>query len=197
MTEKKDEKELELVQEETASSEEAASDETVDTLNDAAETEQPADETKQLVEEIEELKKKLAEEEERGLRLRADFENFRRRSNLDREASEKYRAQKLLTDILPVLDNFERALQMEPKTEEGTSILKGMEMVYRSLIAAAEGEGLAPIEAEGKEFDPNFHQAVMQEKDDSKPSGIVIAELQKGYMLKDRILRPTMVKVNE
>ena len=95
------------------------------------------------------------------------------------------------------LDNFERALQVEPKTDEGISILKGMDMVYRSLVAAAEEEGLSAIEAEGKEFDPNFHQAVMQEKDESKPSGIVLAELQKGYMLKDRILRPTMVKVNE
>lgn len=196
MTEKKDELELNLQKEETASLEEAASDETVEIQNET-EAQQPEDVTSELQKQIEELKSKLEEEEERGLRARADFENFRRRNNLDRESAEKYRAQKLLTNILPVLDNFERALQVEPKTDEGISILKGMDMVYRSLVAAAEEEGLSAIEAEGKEFDPNFHQAVMQEKDDSKPSGIVLAELQKGYMLKDRILRPTMVKVNE
>jgi molecular chaperone GrpE len=196
LTEKKDEKVLNS-QEEMSSAEEATSEEVTNQISEAEETEQSADEKEKLQKEIEELKLKLEEEEERGLRLRADFENFRRRSNLDRESAEKYRAQKLLTSILPVLDNFERALQVEPKTDEASSILKGMDMVYRSLLAATEEEGLAAIEAEGKEFDPNFHQAVMQEKDESKPSGIVLAELQKGYMLKDRILRPTMVKVNE
>lgn len=194
MTEKNEEKELNVV-DEAIPAEEAASNETEETVIEE-ETATP-DEKELLLEQVEELKKKLEEEEERGLRARADFENFRRRSNLDREAAEKYRSQKLLTDILPVLDNFERALQMETKTDEGASILKGMEMVYRSLITAVETEGLSAIEAEGKEFDPNFHQAVMQENDETKPSGIVLAELQKGYMLKDRILRPTMVKVNE
>ncbi|MFC4411069.1 nucleotide exchange factor GrpE [Chungangia koreensis] len=196
MTEKKDELEQNLQKVETASLEEAASDETVE-LNNETEVQQPEDETSELRKQIEELKNKLEEEEARGLRARADFENFKRRSNLDRESAEKYRAQKILTNILPVLDNFERALQVEPKTDEGISILKGMDMVYRSLVAAVEEEGLSAIEAEGKEFDPNFHQAVMQEKDEAKPAGIVLAELQKGYMLKDRILRPTMVKVNE
>lgn len=196
MTEKKEEKELNL-QEDTSSADEATTEDVTDQISVTEETDQPADEKEKLQKEIEDLKQKLEEEEERGLRLRADFENFRRRSNLDRELAEKYRAQKLLTNILPVLDNFERALQVEPKTDEASSILKGMDMVYRSLLAATGEEGLAAIEAEGKEFDPNFHQAVMQEKDESKPSGIVLAELQKGYMLKDRILRPTMVKVNE
>lgn len=146
---------------------------------------------------IAELQAKLEDEENRHLRLRADFDNMRRRSQLDREAAEKYRAQKLLSDLLPVLDNFERALQVEATSEEATSIVKGIEMVYRSLVEATEKEGLQVIKAEGEAFDPNFHQAVMQEQDSEKEAGVILRELQKGYILKDRVLRPTMVSVNE
>lgn len=143
------------------------------------------------------LQAKLDEEENRHLRLRADFDNLRRRTQLDREAAEKYRAQSLLSDLLPVLDNFERALQIEPTSEEAISIVKGIEMVYRSLIEATEKEGLQVIKAQGEQFDPNVHQAVMQEQDSEKEQGVVLRELQKGYILKDRVLRPTMVSVNE
>lgn len=146
---------------------------------------------------IAELQAKLEDEENRHLRLRADFDNMRRRNQLDREAAEKYRAQKLLSDLLPVLDNFERALQVEATSEEAASIVKGIEMVYRSLIEATEKEGLQVIKAEGEVFDPNFHQAVMQEQDSEKETGVVVRELQKGYLLKDRVLRPSMVSVNE
>ncbi|MFJ7732701.1 nucleotide exchange factor GrpE [Lysinibacillus sp. NPDC097231] len=146
---------------------------------------------------IADLQAKLADEENRHLRLRADFDNMRRRTQLDREAAEKYRAQSLLSDLLPILDNFERALQVEATSEETTSIVKGIEMVYRSLLEAAEKEGLQVIKAEGEQFDPNIHQAVMQEQDSEKETGVVVRELQKGYMLKDRVLRPTMVSVNE
>jgi len=142
-----------------------------------------------------ELQAKLADEENRHLRLRADFDNMRRRQQLDREAAEKYRAQSLLSDLLPVLDNFERALQVETSSEETASIIKGIEMVYRSLLEATEG--LQVIKAEGEQFDPNIHQAVMQEQDSEKETGVVLRELQKGYILKDRVLRPTMVSVNE
>ncbi len=144
-----------------------------------------------------ELQAKLDDEENRHLRLRADFDNMRRRQQLDREAAEKYRAQSLLSDLLPVLDNFERALQVETTSEETASIIKGIEMVYRSLLDATEKEGLQVIKAEGEQFDPNFHQAVMQEQDSEKETGVVLRELQKGYILKDRVLRPTMVSVNE
>ncbi|MGE8005285.1 nucleotide exchange factor GrpE [Lysinibacillus sp. NPDC093216] len=144
-----------------------------------------------------ELQAKLDDEESRHLRLRADFDNIRRRNQLDREAAEKYRAQSLLSDLLPVIDNFERALQVEATSEETASIVKGIEMVYRSLIEATEKEGLQIIKAEGEQFDPNVHQAVMQEQDSEKETGVVLRELQKGYMLKDRVLRPTMVSVNE
>lgn len=151
----------------------------------------------QLNNKILELEAKLQEEESRYLRLRADFDNSRRRSQLDREAAEKYRAQKLLTDLLPVLDNLERALQVEVSSDDAVSLYKGIEMVYRKFIDATKQEGLEAIPAEGEAFDPNVHQAVMQESDSEKESGIVLKELQKGYKLKDRVLRPSMVSVNE
>ncbi|MFE6167612.1 nucleotide exchange factor GrpE [Viridibacillus arvi] len=143
------------------------------------------------------LEQKLDESESRFLRLRADYDNLKRRTQAERIAQEKYRAQNLLTDLLPVLDNFERALQVEATTEDAESMKKGIEMVYRSLIEATTKEGLEPVASEGEAFDPNIHHAVMQEQDDSKEQGIVLQELQKGYKLKDRILRPAMVKVNE
>ena len=148
-------------------------------------------------EKLAELQAKLNEEENRYLRLRADYDNLNRRSKLDREASEKYRAQKLLTDLLPVLDNFERALQVEVSSEEAISLYKGIEMVYKTLVDATEKEGLNVIAAAGEVFDPNVHQAVMQEQDSELEPGVVVRELQKGYILKERVLRPAMVSVNE
>jgi molecular chaperone GrpE len=147
--------------------------------------------------ELELLQQQLDEETNRHLRLRADYENFKRRVHLDREAADKYKAQNLLSNLLPVLDNFERAMQVETESEESQSLRKGLEMVYKTLIEATEREGLQVIEASDVAFDPNLHQAVMTETDDAKESGMVLQELQKGYKYKDRVLRPTMVKVNE
>lgn len=144
-----------------------------------------------------ELEKKLEEADNRHLRLQADFDNFRRRTRLEAEASEKYRAQKLIIDILPAVDNFERALKTETEDEQSKALLQGMEMVYRSLLDALEKEGLQPIEAVGQEFDPHLHQAVMQGEDENFASNIIIEEFQKGYVLKDRVIRPSMVKVNQ
>lgn len=146
---------------------------------------------------IAELTAKLQEEENRYLRLRADYDNMLRRQKLDREAAEKFRAQSLLTDLLPVVDNLERALQVEISSDDANALYKGVEMVYRQFLDAAGREGLEVIAAEGEVFDPNVHQAVMQEQDAEKESGIVLRELQKGYKLKDRVLRPAMVSVNE
>lgn len=146
---------------------------------------------------IAELTAKLEEEENRYLRLRADYDNILRRHKLERESAEKFRAQSLLTDLLPVLDNLERALQVEVTSDDANSLYKGVEMVYRQFLDAAGREGLEAIAAEGEAFDPNVHQAVMQEQDAEKESGIVLRELQKGYKLKDRVLRPAMVSVNE
>ena len=146
---------------------------------------------------LEELQKQLEEQENRYLRLRADYDNLIRRNKLDREAAEKYRSQSLLNNLLPVLDNLDRALQVEVSTEDAQSLYKGVEMVYRQFVDATEKEGLEVIPAEGEVFDPNFHQAVMQEQDSKKESGVILRELQKGYKLKDRVLRPSMVSVNE
>lgn len=146
---------------------------------------------------LQDLQAKLEEEENRYLRLRADYDNTLRRNKLDREAAQKFRAQSLLTELLPVLDNLERALQVEVTSEEAQSLYKGVEMVQRQFLDAVAKEGLEVIAAEGEVFDPNFHQAVMQEQDADKESGIVLRELQKGYKLKDRVLRPAMVSVNE
>ena len=164
-----------------------------ETLEEAA-GEVAVDENEQK---IADLTAKLEEEENRYLRLRADYDNILRRHKLDREAAEKFRAQQLLTDLLPVIDNLERALQVEVTSEDANALYKGVEMVYRQFLDATGREGLEVIAAEGEVFDPNVHQAVMQEQDAEKESGIVLRELQKGYKLKDRVLRPAMVSVNE
>lgn len=167
-----------------------------------ADTETPevdlsAAQEEETVDEAEELRKQLEAEQNKYLRLLADYDNFKRRTQIDKELANKFRSQSLLSDILPVLDNFERALSLQTTSEESASVLKGVEMVQKSLIEAVSREGLEEIKAVGEPFDPNFHQAVMQEKDDSAEPGIVLQELQKGYILKGRVLRPAMVKVNE
>jgi molecular chaperone GrpE len=150
-----------------------------------------------LQEKVNALQAKLADTENRLLRLQADFDNYRRRSLLEREAAEKYRAQSLVLDILPALDNFERAMKVEAKDEQTSSLLQGMEMVYRQLLEALTKEGVEVIEAVGQPFDPHYHQAVMQVEDSQFESNTVVEEFQKGYKLKDRVIRPSMVKVSQ
>ncbi|MBD8015745.1 nucleotide exchange factor GrpE [Planococcus sp. Sa1BUA13] len=167
-----------------------------------ADTETPevdlsAEQEEETVDEAEELRKQLEAEQNKYLRLLADYDNFKRRTQIDKDLANKFRSQSLLSDILPVLDNFERALSLQTTSEESASVMKGVEMVQKSLIEAVSREGLEEIKAVGEPFDPNFHQAVMQEKDDSAEPGTVLQELQKGYILKGRVLRPAMVKVNE
>ncbi|MGN7399709.1 nucleotide exchange factor GrpE [Cytobacillus praedii] len=174
--------------------------EAVETKTDSSEGNEEIsieDQLKAEQEKTAELEAKLEEAENRYFRLQADFENSRRRARLDLEASEKYRAQSLITNLLPAIDNFERALQMEADSEQAKSILQGMEMVYRSLLEALKNEGAEPIEAVGKEFDPHIHQAVMQVEVEGFDSNHVVEEFQKGYILKDRVIRPSMVKVNQ
>ncbi|MER2140081.1 MAG: nucleotide exchange factor GrpE [Priestia megaterium] len=156
-----------------------------------------SEEVNPLQQENDQLKQQLEEEENRYLRLQADFDNFRRRSRLDAEAAQKYRAQSLVSDILPALDNFERALQVNTADEQTKSVLQGVEMVYRQLVEALQKEGVEAIESVGKTFVPYEHQAVMQVEDDEYEPNTVVEELQKGYKLKDKIIRPAMVKVNQ
>ncbi|WP_392449802.1 nucleotide exchange factor GrpE [Staphylococcus massiliensis] len=147
--------------------------------------------------EIEQLKKEVDEKEDQFLRLRAEFENYKRRIQKENETLKKYQSQQVLTDILPTLDNLERALQIEGSDESFQSLKKGVQMVYDSLGKALEENGMEVIETTGHEFDPNVHQAVMQDDNSEYDSSIVTAELQKGYKLKERVLRAAMVKVNQ
>ncbi|MGM0853197.1 MAG: nucleotide exchange factor GrpE [Bacillota bacterium] len=155
------------------------------------------EEEQQESDELSQLEEKLNESENRYLRLRADFDNFRRRVNVESEAKEKYRAQGLITELLPALDNFERALNIDADNDQTKTLLQGMEMVHRSIFEALKKEGVEPIEAVGQEFDPHLHQAVMQTEDENFNSNVVVEEFQKGYKLKDRVIRPSMVKVNQ
>lgn len=146
---------------------------------------------------IAELQAKLDESENKMLRAQADFDNFRRRSRLDQEAAQKYRAQSLVSEIIPALDNFERALQIEADNDQTKSLLQGMNMVYNQIVQALQSEGVETIKSVGQQFDPHLHQAVMQVEDENFEPNTVVEELQKGYILKDRVIRPAMVKVNQ
>lgn len=146
---------------------------------------------------IKELEKLANDNEEKYLRLYAEFENYKRRIQKENQINGTYKAQGVLTDILPSIDNIERALQIEGDDESFKSLQKGVQMVHESLLRALKDNGLEEILAEGKEFDPNLHQAVVQDDNPDFKSGEVTQELQKGYKLKDRVLRPSMVKVNQ
>ena len=147
------------------------------------------DEVEKLNKEIEKLKNDYA-------RAYADTENLKKRLMAEAEQTRKYRIQSFAKEIVPVIDNLERALQSEVhESDEGFK--KGIEMTYDQLLAALKNEGVEEIDCLNKPFDPNLEQAIMTEKVEGVESGIVIEVLQKGYVLKDRILRPAMVKVSE
>lgn len=149
-----------------------------------------------LQEKVDKLEEELKQSEDKYLRLYAEFENFKRRKNKEIETNNVYKSQKVITEILPSLDNLERALQVESDNEEIKSLLKGVEMVYEGLLNVLKSEGVELIETENAQFDPNYHHAVMQDEDSEKESGVILDTFQKGYKLKDRVIRPAMVKVN-
>jgi grpE len=149
-----------------------------------------------LQEKVDKLEEELKQSEDKYLRLYAEFENFKRRKNKEIETNNVYKSQKVITEILPSLDNLERALQVESDNEEIKSLLKGVEMVYEGLLNVLKSEGVELIETENAQFDPSYHHAVMQEEDSEKESGAILDTFQKGYKLKDRVIRPAMVKVN-
>lgn len=127
----------------------------------------------------------------------ADMENTKKRMNKEFDSQKKYMMQSFIEDLLPVVDNFERSLAAEQKDENLQNFLKGYQMIHDQLLNILEKNGVKPIEAEGKPFDPNYHQAVMTEKVEGVEPNMVVQELQKGYMLKDRVIRATLVKVSE
>lgn len=154
------------------------------------------DKVESMQNEIESLQQEKEELQQRTLRIQAEFDNFKKRSQKEKEADQKYKAQAIVTELLPAIDNFERALETET-TEDASSLVEGITMVYRQLQDALKSQGVEPIESVGESFDPNLHHAVMQIEDEEIESNTVVEEMQKGYMLKDRVIRPAMVKVNK
>ncbi|MZQ81929.1 nucleotide exchange factor GrpE [Paenibacillus sp. 5J-6] len=146
--------------------------------------------------ELEKARVQAEENYQRLLRVQADFDNFRRRARAEKEDFAKYASLKLIEQLLPIVDNFDRALASSKETKDFDALAKGLDMTYRGMDQLLTAEGLKPIEAVGQPFNPEFHQAVMQVESDEHEEGIVVEELQKGYILKDKVIRPAMVKVS-
>jgi len=163
--------------------------------------EQKGEETTVLEEsEVEALRKKLAEQTSRAedyfqrlVRLQADFENFRRRTSREKEDFYKYAAEQLVELLLPILDNFELALACGRETPD--KLFEGVEIIYRQIVDTLAAQGLSPIPSVGEIFNPSRHEAVLQEQTSDHPDNVILEELRKGYSFKDKLLRPSMVKV--
>lgn len=154
------------------------------------------DDVQQVNEQIEALEDEKNQIQDRLLRLQAEFDNYKKRTNRERIDERKYKSQDLASELLPVLDNFERALQVEVN-DANKSVIEGITMVYNQFVEAFKSEGIEEIDTVNKPFDPNIHHAVMQVEDDEYESNTVVEELQKGYMIGERVIRPAMVKVNK
>lgn len=138
---------------------------------------------------------KIEELNDRLMRNLAEFENFRNRSEKEKSAMFEIGAKSVVEKILPVVDNLERGFDGLSDEEKETPFAKGIEAVYKQLMTSFEEMGVTPIEAVGQEFDPNFHNAVMHDEDDSEQANMVVEEFQKGYLYKDTVVRHSMVKV--
>jgi molecular chaperone GrpE len=142
---------------------------------------------------LEELRREKDSLQDRLLRTAAEFDNYRKRVERERRDLADYMKAEILAEILPIADNFERALQAP--SSDTDSLRKGVELIHKQMHDFLRKRGVTPIEALGADFDPNFHQAVIHETSPSHREGEVIEELQRGYMLGDKLLRPAMVKV--
>lgn len=149
--------------------------------------------------EIEELQQQVASFKEMLLRNQAELQNYKRRREEETAKMMKYKDEDLIKEFLVVLDNFERAIKMDDDdlTDEVSRFLEGFKLIYSNTINILNKFEVKEIEAEGVEFDPDYHHAVLTEHDENKPAGVVLEVLQKGYMYKDKVIRPAMVKVNE
>lgn len=149
-------------------------------------------------EEVMELNKKINEQEQKFLRAQADLVNYRKRKDEEVERLLKFANEDLIIDILPILDNFERAMNVDASENGDLAKFKdGIVMVYNSLKGVLEKYGVKEIEALDKPFDPMYHQAVTTKTDDEKEKDVVLQVYQKGYTLKDKVIRPAMVEVNK
>ena len=200
---KKDEQKLKEMQKEIDEAEAAENAGTADAdaeTADAPEGAESADGAAEAAESAEDLQKKvetlaaaLQEKDNRLKRLQADFENFRRRTSKEREEIGNVVTQELLKNLLPIVDNFDRAMATEQ--QDGEAFKKGVEMIYTQLGETLKNVGLEPIETEGQKFDPNFHQAVMRGENPDLDDDTIAQELQKGYIVKGKVIRPSMVQV--
>lgn len=151
------------------------------------------------IEEIENLNNTINVLKETLLRNQAELQNYKRRKEEESERAMKYKNEDFIKELLPIVDNFERAIKMDDNdlSDEVSKFLAGFKLIYTNTINILNKFEVKEIVAEGIEFDPNFHHAVLTEHDENKPAGVVLEVLQKGYIYKDRVIRPAMVKVNE
>lgn len=205
------EKDLDVEAEETLKNAEAVNDEVEDALEEAEAAEEEAEDTSEGAEAAgkepkgpskwlkknNKDKEKIAELEDRVMRQMAEFENFRRRTDKEKQAMFETGARSVIEKILPVIDNFERGLSTVSEEERTTGFAGGMNMIYKQLLTELDNIGVKPIEAVGQEFDPNLHNAVMQVASEEYESGVVAQELLKGYTYRDSVVRHSMVAVAE
>lgn len=168
----------------------------VDETAESAEEVEFQEDNNEEVDEIEKIKNELSEKEDQYLRLQAELANIRKRNQKEKEDDAKYRSQSLATELLPVIDNLERAMAIEVSDDQGKSLKKGLEMVMESFKIALENEGIQIIDPLNQPFDPNYHQAIQTTPlEDGQQADTVVNVFQKGYSLKDRVIRPAMVIV--
>lgn len=148
-----------------------------------------------LEKQVTEEKKKADEYLDNWRRTAAEFQNFKRRADKDRADYAQYANQRLLKRLLDVLDSFDAGFKAVPESYRHKPWVEGMRAVERLMLQILEQEGVTPIDADGKEFDPNFHEAMFYEPSPGASDGEILDELQRGYMIHDRVLRPTRVKV--
>jgi molecular chaperone GrpE len=165
-----------------------------DLPNPTAPTDEPTDETPAAPPAIEELRREKDALQDRLLRTAAEFDNYRKRIERERRELSDYATTDVLLDLLPIIDNFERALQA-PSGGDGDPFRKGIELIHKQMADLLRKRGVTAVDALGADFDPNVHQAVIHEVSSEHREGEVMAELQRGYRLGERLLRPAMVKV--
>ena len=199
---KKDEQKLDEMQQEINEAEAVNTDETAteassenqeEANDEASKNADTAENEVDLQAELEKLTAEVKEKSDKALRLQADFEHFRRRTSKEKDELAAVVTQGVMKDMLPLLDNFERAMAAE--TTDMETFQKGVEMIFTQFQEVLKKNGLEHIETEGKKFDPNFHQAVMRVQNDELEDDDIAQELQKGYMVKGRVIRPSMVQV--
>ena len=180
---------------EEAGAEETVTDEEADSQEEKAEDKKAAKKKAKADKKQEALKERIAELEDRVMRQMAEFENFRKRTDREKQAMFETGAKSVIEKILPVVDNFERGLAMVPEEEKETPFVDGINKIYKQLMQELDNIGVKPIDAVGTEFNPDLHNAVMQVESEEFESGFVAQELQKGYTYRDGVVRHSMVAV--